>query len=179
MRFLSPPKPFLPTHKKIGSLFEKGSDFLFQRTHHSVLPGPLRFFPGRRRKEEQHGEDLQPAKQHIQRQDKLGKTGEAAEIPHRPHQIQAHPDGPLPVGGLPDDFFPRYMEEVFGVPIIGSEEGENTVESYFSGALNGQKDAYADLVNSKKYLRQVRRINCTQSSERSYLPARHAHIGTP
>lgn len=92
---------------------------------------------------------------------------------------QAHPDGPPPVGGLPDDFFPRYMEEVFGVPIIGSEEGENTVESYFSGALDGQKDAYADLVNSKKYLRQVRRINCTQSSERSYLPARHAHIGTP
>ena len=37
----------------------------------------------------------------------------------------------------------------------------------------------ADLVNSKKYLRQVRRINYTQSSERSYLPARHAHIGTP
>lgn len=59
---------------------------------------------------------------------------------------------PFLSGGLPDDFFPRYMEEVFGVPIIGSEEGENTVESYFSGALNGQKDTYADLVNSKKYL---------------------------
>lgn len=66
--------------------------------------------------------------------------------------IRPIPMVPFLSGGLPDDFFLRYMEEVFGVPIIGSEEGENTVESYFSGALNGQKDTYADLVNSKKYL---------------------------
>ena len=62
---------------------------------------------------------------------------------------QAHPDGPFLSGGSRMISSRAIWKKYSVFPFIGSEEGENTVESYFSGALNGQKDAYVLLTDGE------------------------------